>query len=109
MGIFKDIFLKPNPNTKMKFATLAIFLGVISAEQFDEELINELKIEISRAGQRAIEKEARDVGVTLKKIENSRPVRNLEASFKKFLASQEGKRLMKEWRDVGHELKAHLK
>jgi len=109
----------------MKFATLAIFLGVISAEQFDEELINELKIEISKAGQRAIEKEARDVGMTLKKIENSKPVRNLEASFKrfahtkevhqieqldkKFLASPAGKRLMKEWRDVGQELKAHLK
>merc|ERR1712153_186348 len=138
MGIFKDIFLKPNPNTKMKFATLAIFLGVISAEQFDEELINELKIEISKAGQRAIEKEARDVGMTLKKIENSKPVRNLEASFKKskwskmyegalqraftnkeaksverrlkaFKVSSEGKRLEKEMRDLDASLKKNVK
>merc|ERR1711935_871839 len=88
-------------------------------------LINELKIEVTRAGQRAIEKEANDVGMTLGKIKHLRQGRNIEASFKrfaatkevqqleqldkKFLASPEGKRLMKEWRDVGQELKAHLK
>ena len=94
----------------MKFATLALFLGTISAQQFDEELINELKIEISKAGQAAIEKEANDVSATMKKIQKSAPVRNLESSLKrfahtkevqqidqldkKFLASPEGKRLL---------------
>jgi len=108
----------------MKFATLALFLGTISASQFEDELINELKIEVSKAGQAAIEKEATDVGRTMKKIEHSRPVRNLEASAKrfmhtkevadiktldkKFLASPAGKKLVREWTDVGHVLKKHL-
>ena len=108
----------------MKFAALALFLGTISAQQFDEELINELKIEISKAGQAAIEKEANDVSATMKKIQKSAPVRNLESSLKrfahtkevqqidqldkKFLASPEGKRLLAQWSDVGQQLKKNL-
>jgi len=45
----------------MKFATIALFLGTISAQEYNEELINELKIQITPAGQRAIAKEAKDV------------------------------------------------
>jgi hypothetical protein len=97
----------------MKFATIALFLGTISAQEFDEELINELKISISPAGERAIEKEAKDVKMTMKKIANSKPVRNLEASLKRwahtkevhhleavdraFLKSKAGQRLIAEW------------
>jgi len=109
----------------MKFATIALFLGTISAADFQEELINELKIQISKAGQQEIAKEAKDVKHTLKKIDHSRPVRNLEASLKRwahtkevhqievvdkaFWHSKEGQRLIKEWKDVGHVLKQHLK
>ena len=85
----------------------------------------DLKIEISKEGQMAIEKEANDVGVVAKKISTSRPVRNLDSSLKrwkkseeaqhlkeldrKFLASPEGKRLMMEWKDFGEVLKEHIK
>jgi len=108
----------------MKFATLALFLGAISAQEYDEELINEIKIQVSKAGQAAIEKEARDVKQTMKKIEHSRPVRNLGASAKRFLktkevheyevldkkfwASKAGQNLKREWMDVGKVLKEHL-
>ena len=44
----------------MKVATSALFLGTISAQEFDEELINELKISISPAGERAREKSGLD-------------------------------------------------
>jgi len=109
----------------MKYATIALFLGVISAQEFDEELTEALKVSISPAGQRAIEAEARDVKDVAMKIKNSQPVRNLEASLKRwfntremhniekldkaFLASPEGKRLVAEWKDVGELLKKHVK
>jgi plasmid stability protein len=109
----------------MKYATIALFLGVISAQEFDDELAEALKISITPAGQRAIEAEARDVKQVAMKIKNSQPVRNLEASLKRwfntremhniekldkaFLASPEGKRLVAEWKDVGELLKKHLK
>ena len=108
----------------MKFATIALFLGTISAQEFDEELINELKISISPAGERAIEKEAKDVKMTMKKIANSKPVSNLGASLKRwadtkevhnleavdraFLKSKAGQRLIAEWKDVGEVLKKNL-
>ena len=108
----------------MKFATIALFLGTISAQEFDEELINELKISISPAGERAIEKEAKDVKMTIGKIADSKPVRNLEASLKRwahtkevhhleavdraFLKSKAGQRLIAEWKDVGEVLKKNL-
>jgi len=52
----------------MKFATIALFLGTISTQEFNEELTNQLKIKISPEGQRAIAKEAKDVKLTMKKI-----------------------------------------
>lgn len=108
----------------MKYATIALFLGVISAQEFDDELAEALKISITPAGQRAIEAEARDVKQVAMKIKNSQPVRNLEASFKRFVQSKEmhniqkldkaflaspaGKRLVAEWKDVGELLKKHV-
>lgn len=90
----------------------------------DEELVEQLKITVSKAGQNEIEKEANDVKATFKKIEHSRVFRNLKASFmrwahskemkaihaldKKFMASPAGKRLMKEWRDFGELLKKSI-
>jgi len=105
----------------MKF-TLALFLGVVSASQIDD-LQNEvdlLKIRISKAGQREIEKEVTDVEKTMNGIKNSRAARNLKNSLEKFamtkeiaqikkidkafMASPEGKKLIHEWMDVGHVL-----
>merc|ERR1711907_431080 len=76
-----------------------------------------LKIEVSKKGQARIEDEAEDVANTFDAIKDSRPVRNLESSLKrwgkskevanikaldkKFLASPAGKRLIAEWKDVG--------
>jgi len=84
-----------------------------------------LKIEVSRRGQKAIEKEANDVHDVAEAIKDSRVVRNLGKSLerwgeseevdhlkaldKKFLASPEGKRLVAEWKDFGHALKKHVK
>lgn len=109
----------------MKFYTIALFLGLITAEEYEDELANQLKISISRKGEREIEKEARDVKHTWKRIEHSRPVRNLESSLKrwchtkemmdikkldkKFMESPEGKRLIAEWKDVGRVIKKNLK
>lgn len=96
-----------------------------SSSSDDEDLEELLKITVSPAGQKVIESEAREVGETAKKIANSQPVRNLKASIKrwahtkemkrletldkKFLASPEGKRLMKEWHDFGVALKKSIK
>jgi hypothetical protein len=109
----------------MKYAVVALFIGAISAEEYLEEVEDMLKISISPAGQKAIEKEAKDVDVVAHKIAHSKPVRNLEASLKRwfhtkemmnlhkldqaFWKSAEGKKLIAEWRDVGELLKKHLK
>jgi len=109
----------------MKFLTAALFLGVISAEEYEQELAEMLKISVSPAGEKAIEKEGHDVEVVAHRIKGSQPVRNLEASLKRWLKtkemhdlhkldvafwkSPEGQRLKKEWMDVGNVLKAHLK
>ena len=111
----------------MKFFTLALFLGVISADQL-EDLQDEadlFSVRVSKAGQAQIEKEFDDVHHTVHKIENSRPVRNLKNSLKKFAktkeyanlkaldkkfyASPEGQKLIAEWKDVGMTLKNHVK
>ena len=107
----------------MKF-TLALFLGVVTAKDLQVQQlrnrINALKIKISEEGQRAIEKEAHDVGAVAHAIKDSRPVRNLGASFERwaesaevqnikaldeaFVQTPEGKRLVREWQDVGEVL-----
>jgi len=84
-----------------------------------------LKLHVSPAGQKAIEKEFNDVGATFKKVKMARSVRNMGNSLerwgksdevkaikaldKKFLASPEGKELMAEWKDFGMALKEHVK
>lgn len=108
----------------MKYFTVALFLGVISTKDLQvQELrnrLNALKIHISEKGQRVIEKEGNDIKDTLESIKDSRPVRNLESSLKrwcksaeamkikaldeKFYASPEGKALIEEWKDIGHTL-----
>jgi len=85
--------------------------------------MNFLKIEID--DEEEIEDAVEDVKATWKKIEHSRVIRNLGDSLKewgesdevehlkeldkKFLASKEGKALVKEWTDFGEALKKHVK
>lgn len=94
-------------------------------DEDDEESLAMLKISISPKGQKEIEEEAEDVKNTWMKIKDTKVVRNVENSFKrwdhskemdavraldkKFLASKEGKRLMAEWKDFGETLKKHVK
>lgn len=110
----------------MKYLTLALFLGVISASQTEElqDAVNALKIRISKAGQKKIEKEFNDVEHVGEKIAHSRPVRNIKSSLERFAATKEianikkldkafmaspaGKKLVHEWMDVGHVLDENL-
>lgn len=85
--------------------------------------MNFLKIEIEDEDE--IEDAVKDVKKTWKKIEGSKVIRNLGDSLeewgksdevehlkeldKKFLASKEGKALVKEWKDFGEALKKHVK
>ena len=84
-----------------------------------------LKVHVSPEGQAAIEKEFNDIGVVAEKIKNTKPVRNVGNSLERwahsdemaalkkldqeFLASEEGKELMAEWKDFGEALKTHIK
>ena len=84
-----------------------------------------LKIEVTDAGAKAIEKELNDVEEVAQKIEHTRPVRRVKRSFKKwgateevqaieeldkkFLKSPQGQKLMKEWKEFGEALKTHVK
>lgn len=108
----------------MKYFTIALFLGVISTTDIELEearaAINALKIRVSKAGQRKIEKEAHDVQVVAEKIKNKPATLNLKDALqkwakskeafqlkklnRKFLASPAGKKLVKEWKDVGRVL-----
>jgi hypothetical protein len=97
----------------MKYLTLAIFVGLVSTY----DVSNMLKIKVSKKGQQRIGDEAEDVANVAEAIKNTKPVRNLGASLerwakskevlnikkldKKFLASPAGKRLVREWKDVG--------
>ena len=60
-----------------------------SSSSDDEDLEELLKITVSPAGQKVIEKEAKDVGHVAKKIEGSAPVRNLKASIKRWAHTKE--------------------
>jgi len=108
----------------MKFATLAL-LGAVSATNF-EDATNNLKVSVSKKGQFAIKKEFNDVKKTVKWAANkteaggnlkkalknwahSKEVANLKKLDKKFIKSPAGKKLIKEWKDVGRVLKNNLK
>merc|ERR1711988_211936 len=87
--------------------------------------MNALKISVNKVGQKVIESEAKDVMKVAKKIKNAPATKKLGKSIKqwahspaanrvraldkKFLKSNDGKRLMKEWKDVGAVLKKHIK
>lgn len=108
----------------MKYLTIALFLGHIQATDAIHEAINALRIEVSPAGQKQIEKQAQDVKQTFKKIEHSVPVQKLEHSLKKWAHTKEvnnikqidakfaqsplGKKMIKEWTDVGKVLEENL-
>lgn len=101
----------------MKYLTLALFLGYVSASETIHDAINALKIEVSQKGQEEIQKELHDVERVAKRIENAKPVKKLEHSLKqfahtkqiahikqideKFMKSPLGKKMVKEWTDVG--------
>lgn len=110
----------------MKFFTIALFIGAISADQLEDlqDEVDLLKIRISKAGQDKIEKEIEDVHQTMEKIKSTRSARNLKNSLEKFamtkeiaaikkidkafLASPEGQKLVHEWADVGHVLDENM-
>ena len=108
----------------MKYLTIALFLGVASADAI-HDAINALKISVSPKGQKRIESEAHDVEMVFKKIHNSEPVNKLEHALKKwahtkdvnnikkidekFMKSPLGKKMIKEWTDVGKVLENNLK
>ena len=58
----------------MKYLTLALFLGYVSASETIHDAINALKIEVSQKGQEEIQKELHDVERVAKRIENAKPV-----------------------------------
>jgi len=90
-----------------------------------EHQLDMLKIEVDETGAQAIEKEMQDVEAVAKKIKHSQPVKRVKRSFrnwahteetqaikeldKKFLKSPQGQKLMKEWKEFGEALKAHVK
>jgi len=90
-----------------------------------QEEMELLKISISKAGQKIIEKEFNDVGVVAEKVKMAQSVRNMKNSLerwgksdevaalkaldKKFWASPEGKELFLEIKDFADSLKAHVK
>merc|ERR1712159_467628 len=90
-----------------------------------QEEMELLKIEITKAGQAAIEKEFNDVFVVAEKVKMARSVRNMKNSLerwgksdevaalkaldKKFWASPEGKELFLELKDFSDGLKDHIK
>lgn len=110
----------------MKFLTVALFVGAISADQLDDiqDAVEALKIRVSKAGLAAIDKEANDIGETMMKIKNAKSTRNLKNSLEKFamskeimrikkideafMKSPEGKELIAEWKDVGEVLEENL-
>ena len=110
----------------MKFFTLALFVGAISATELEDmqDAVDALKIRVTKAGLDAIDKEANDVRETMIKIKSARSTRNLKNSLEKFamtkeianikkidkafLASPEGKKLVHEWMDVGDVLEENL-
>jgi hypothetical protein len=105
----------------MKFALLAL-LGVVSAQEVDA--MSALRVNVSRYGQKRISKEATDVFETAEKIKNypatktlrfalhkwakSRAAMRIHRLDKKFIRSPMGKRLIKEWKDVGRVLKKNV-
>ena len=109
----------------MKLLTLALFLGQISAADLAmDEATNALKIEVSPNGQRRIENRIDRVARTIDKYSEAKPVQQLGHSLKKFAHTKEvahikeidekfmksplGKRLVKEWTDVGKVLEQNL-
>jgi multidrug efflux pump subunit AcrB len=108
----------------MKFLTMALFLGHIQADAI-HDAINALKISVSKQGQQRIEKQANDVGRVLENIKDAKPVQKLEHALKKFAHTKEihnikkldakfvksplGKKMIKEWTDVGKVLEENLK
>jgi hypothetical protein len=97
----------------------------VKVSDVPKEATNMLKIDVSKAGQAKIEKEANEVGQTWDAVKDSKPFRNMGNSLerwgeseevkhlneldKKFLASPEGKRLVAEWKDFGELLKKSIK
>jgi len=106
----------------MRFAAL-ILAGAVAAHS--DDAMNALKISVKPVGQKIIEKKAHNVMKTAKRIKNkpvtkklvgsikkwahSPAAKRVQALDKKFLKSNDGKRLMKEWHDVGAALKKHVK
>lgn len=103
----------------MKAAAIVATAGVVAANYGDA--MNALKIHVSEYGQKAIKKEGMDVKKAahqiqdwpattklhkaLEKFAHSKAVARVHKLDKKFMKSPAGQKLIKEWKDVGEELK----
>lgn len=73
----------------MKYLTIAVFLGYVSASDAIHDAINALKIQVTERGQKRIEKQFDDVVRVSEKIQNAKPVKKLEHSLKQFAHTKE--------------------
>lgn len=106
----------------MKSLAAIAAAGTVSA--YGDDAMNALHIHVNKWGQKKIEKEANDVKIVAQKIKNAPATNSLKAALKKwahsaqvnrvraldkkFLKSNDGKRLIKEWKDVGRVLKNNI-
>ena len=106
----------------MKSIAAIAAAGTVSA--YGADAMNALHIKVSPWGQKQIEKEGADVHRVAQKIKNAPATKSLKGALhkwahskaamrvraldKKFLKSNDGKRLIKEWKDVGRVLKNNI-
>jgi len=104
--------------------SLAAIAAVSTVSAYGDDAMNALHIKVSPFGQKRIGKEGMDVRRTAMKIKNAPATKSLKfavkkwahsaaanrvrALDKKFLASPAGKKLVKEWKDVGRVLKNNV-
>merc|ERR1711990_1092867 len=113
-----------NFKKQMKSLAAIAAAGTVSAS-FGDDAMNALHIKVSPFGQKRIEKEGMDVHNVAQKIKNAPATKSLRGALKKwahskaamrvhnldkkFIASPAGKKLIKEWKDVGRVLKNNVR
>lgn len=106
----------------MKTAAIVATVGIVTASQGDA--MNALHINVNKYGQKKIQEEFKDLEKTAKKVSHmpatkelahkfeklakSKPVHQLKALDMKFKKSPMGKKLVKEWTDVGEAVEDNI-
>merc|ERR1719443_1068239 len=106
-------------------AALKKYVKVTDVPKDVEDVVEMLKIQLSKQGQLEIEKELGDVHKTMEAVKMTRSVRNMKNSLKRwgrskevaelkaldkqFWASEEGQHLKLELQDIVHGLDGHIK